>query len=178
MGEYQGHMDANINSKTLRCQFPVKEEDGLAEKFTTTSWGKAGVRRWEGGGETTAAPHSEARQQQHSLAARIGRRGRAPKPAGAAPTQRLRPAKICDAPRADTVLSVRQPGPSGALPRGFGSHSHPSAARTRPLSLCGGSSSPPRRAPQDRAQAPSGGGDANSRASRAPAQPVSAQGGR
>lgn len=38
-------------------------KNSLAVKFTATSRGKAGIRRWEVGRETTAAPHPETGQQ-------------------------------------------------------------------------------------------------------------------
>lgn len=55
------------------------------------------------------------------------------KPEGVAPPRCLRWAKVCEARGPGTGPSVRQAGPSRALPCGLGSHSHPSAARTRPV---------------------------------------------
>lgn len=66
-------------------------------------------------------------------AARIGRQATVLKPEGVAPPRCLRWAKVCEAPGPGTGPSVRQAGPSRALPCGLGSHSHPSAARTRPV---------------------------------------------
>lgn len=93
-------------------------------------------------------------------------------------TRRLRPAKVCEVPGAGTGPSLRQAGPPGPSREGS-APTHIPRRRGPGLSPRRGSSSSPRRAPQVRAQEPSGGdGSANYRASPAPAQPVSAEGGR
>lgn len=52
----------------------------------------------------------------------------APRRAGAAPPRRVGRAEVKGAPGPGVGTSGRQAGPLGALPRGFGPHSHPAAA--------------------------------------------------
>lgn len=120
------------NSETPRCRLPLKRKAFCREVYCP-SRGRTVVRGWEGGVPTPAAPHPEATQRPHAPAAPIPRRGRAPRPAGTAPTRRPRRAEICGAPGVGSGPGVRQAGPSRALPRGVGSHSHPWAASPGPV---------------------------------------------
>lgn len=115
--------------------------------------------RTVGGGGRASFPCAEGKQFTSCSrclllkpAARIRRRGRAPKLAGAALSRRLGRAQVCEAPRAGTGPSARQAGSSGALPCGLGSHSHPWTAGTRPLP--GPRQPSARRAPQAGARGP------------------------
>lgn len=126
-------MHVNIKSKTLRRSCPLKEENSLAVKFIATSRGKAGISRWEVGGETTVAPHPETRQQITPT--------RCTDPG---PRTRPQAHRGCSYQAPPAGHGLRSPGSRHrseplpgwaprALPRRFGSHSHPSEARTRPL---------------------------------------------
>lgn len=108
-------------------------KNSLAVKFTATSRGKAGIRRWEVGRETTAAPHPETGQQ--IIPVRCTDLG---------PRTRPQARRSCSYQAPPAGQGLRSPGsrhrsepPPGwaprALPRRFGSHSHPSEARTGPL---------------------------------------------
>ena len=91
----------------------------------------------------------------------------------------LRLATVCEAPGAGKGPSVRQAETSGALPCGFGSHSHPSAAKIWPFPALQQKPSAPTLCHQVRTQGPRArGGGAHCGASRTRAQPVSAQEGR
>lgn len=159
-------MDANTNSKTLRC-FPIKRKIFLLSSLLPGAGGAAEIRMWEGGGETPASPTQ--RLDSNNTASCTD------------PTTRTRP-------QAHRGCSYQVP-PAGEDPRrpesGYGSERPPgwgAPVRFRlPLTSLGGEdrafpwAAGAARLPQD----PSGrGGGANSRESRSRAQPVSAQGGR
>lgn len=96
----------------------------------------------------------------------------APRRAGAAPPRRVGRAEVKGAPGPGVGASGRQAGPSGALPRGLGPHSHPAAAVPT-------AASNPR--PDGRLRSRGRGRDAEAARARpepGPAQPVSAAGGR
>jgi hypothetical protein len=156
--------------------FVLKRTTSPAEKFTATSRSETGIGRWKGAWGRQLTPHSEARRRQHPPASARDRTTRDLE--GAAPPRRVWRAKICEAPgtpHRTRRRPERPPGwaPRGALPRGLGVGSHPSAAKTRPCPCAEADSSRPRdRGPRARR------GGANSRESQAPAQPVSAAGGR
>lgn len=100
----------------------------------------------------------------------------APRRAGAAPPRRVGRAEVKGAPGPGVGASGRQAGPSGALPRGLGPHSHPAAAVPT-------AASNPRPDGRLRSRSRSRGRGRDAEAARArpepgPAQPVSAAGGR